>query len=363
MTSRVFNFGAGPAMLPLSVLEKVQEDWLDFQGLGVSIVEISHRSKEFEHLLEETKQRFKALTRLPDNYEILFVHGGAQMQFSAIPLNLIARSSTKKALYVESGYFAKYAITEAQRYGNIQVVASSAGTGYDRLPAVDSIDWAQDAAYVYFTGNNTIVGTQWHSFPDTGEVPIVVDATSDILSRRIDFSKLGVVFAGFQKNLGPAGVALVVIREDLLGPALPHTPKLLNYETAVTNNSLTNTINTFAIYVMNLMLQWLQEQGGVSAIEQVNQEKARCLYDLLDHSEFYRPFAQPEHRSLMNVAFHPPSESLLSAFLKEALAQGLYALKGHRSVGGARASLYNAMPLAGVQTLKTFMETFERRHG
>ena len=359
--SRVFNFGAGPSTLPLAVMEKVQAEFLDFKGLGASVIEISHRSQEFLHVLAESQERFRRLSELPENYKIIYVHGGAQMQFSAIPLNFMGRSPRKKALYVESGYFAKYAIDEAKKYGPVAVVASSADSGYDRLPAVGSVD--PEAAYLHVTSNNTIVGTQWPQFPETGQVPLVVDATSDIFSRKVDFSQFGVVYAGLQKNLGPSGMAVVVVREDLLGKALPQTPKLLNYELGVKNDSLTNTTNTFAIYVLNLVLQWMEEQGGMVAIEKANRAKAHCLYEMLDQSNFYRSFAQKEHRSLMNVPFHLPSEELTALFLKESTAHGLYALKGHRIVGGGRASIYNAMPLAGVQALRGFMEDFEQRRG
>ncbi len=361
--TRIFNFGAGPAMLPESVMKKAQADLLDFKGLGVSVIEVSHRTKEFEGLVDETNQLFRKLSNLPDNYKIIYIHGGAQMQFSAIPLNLIGRSPVKKALFFETGNFAKQAREEASRYGEAKIVASSAATNFDRIPFYEPTDLDDDAAYVHITSNNTIMGTQWKKYPETGALPLVIDATSDMLSQVVDFSQVGVMFASLQKNLGPPGVALVVIREDLLGHALPETPKLLNYELNVKNNSMINTVNTFGIYMVNLVLQWLEEQGGVEAIEVQNRKKAASLYEVIDNSGFYKAFAQLEHRSMMNVPFNLPSEELLAKFLKEALAEGFYALKGHRAVGGARASIYNAMPLAGVEGLRSFMEEFERRNG
>jgi len=361
MTKRVYNFGAGPAMLPTSVMETIQTDLLDFKGLGASVLEVSHRSKEFVALIEETNALFHDLAQLPDNYKTIYMHGGAQVQFSAIAMNLIARKPARKALYVETGNFAKQAHKEAARYGEIDVIASGADVSFQKIPELPALD--SDASYIHITGNNTIVGTRWNPYPDTGDIPLVVDATSDILSRVIDFSKVGVMYASLQKNLGPSGVAAVIIREDLLEHALPETPKLLNYELTVKNDSMINTTNTFAVYVLNLVLKWLVAQGGVEAIEKRNEEKAALLYKGVDSSDFYQNNIPVEYRSVMNVPFTLPSDSHLQHFLKEALEQGLYALKGHRSVGGVRASIYNAMPLEGVQTLLSFMEDFEKRNG
>jgi phosphoserine aminotransferase len=363
MSQQVYNFGAGPAMLPIPVMQRIQEEFLDFQSMGVSIIEISHRAKQFEQVLLAAQERFRQLTNLPDNYKILFVHGGARMQFSALPMNLAARSGSKKCLYVETGNFAKLANKDAKAYGDIRVIASSADSNYSYLPEItpDMVD--QDAAYLHMTSNNTIYGSRYNSFPETGSVPLIADQTSEILSRQIDYSKFGCIYAGLQKNLGPSGTAIVVIREDLLGHAYPETPVLLNYEQCAKDNSLTNTANTFAIYVTGLVLEWLQEQGGVAAIEKVNEQKAKILYDLIDAGEYYRGVIQPEFRGTMNVSFNLPSEELEAKFLKEAGEQGLYALKGHRSVGGIRASIYNAMPLAGVETLAAFMKEFENNNG
>ncbi|MBF0289821.1 MAG: 3-phosphoserine/phosphohydroxythreonine transaminase [SAR324 cluster bacterium] len=363
MTSRVFNFGAGPAMLPIPVMKKVQEELLNFNGLGVSIVELSHRSKDFQNLVDETNALFRKLTNLPDNYKVLYMHGGAQMQFSAVPLNLIGRSPGKKALYVETGNFAKQAHKEAARYGDINVVASGAETNFDRIPELDAATLDKDAAYLHITSNNTIYGTCWRALPETGDLPLVIDATSDILSRVVDYSKVGIMYASLQKNLGPSGVAMVVIREDLMGHELPETPKLLSYKTAADNNSLTNTVSTFAIYVVKLVLEWLEEQGGVAAIEENNKKKAARLYDVVDRSSFYKGAAHPDHRSIMNVPFHLPSDELTAKFLKEALDHGLYALKGHRAIGGIRASIYNPMPMEGIESLASFMKEFEKGNG
>ncbi|MDH3997234.1 MAG: 3-phosphoserine/phosphohydroxythreonine transaminase [Desulfuromonadales bacterium] len=363
MSQKVYNFGAGPAMLPVPVMERIREEFLDFQGMGVSVIEISHRAKQFEQVLLKAQDTFRKLTNLPDNYKILFVHGGARMQFSALPMNLAARSASKKCLYAETGNFAKLANKDAKAYGDIKVIASSAETDYDRIPEITPEMVDQDAAYLHITSNNTLYGSRYQNFPDTGDVPLIADQTSEILSRVIDYSKFGCIYAGLQKNLGPSGTAMVVIREDLLGNAYPETPVLLNYAQCAKDNSLTNTANTYAIYVTGLVLEWLQQQGGVAAIEKVNEQKAQTLYSLIDGSDYFRGVIQPEFRGTMNVSFNLASEELEAKFLKEAGEQGLYALKGHRSVGGIRASIYNAMPLEGVQALAAFMQEFEKNNG
>lgn len=363
MSGKVYNFGAGPAMLPEPVMEKIREEFLDFQGMGISIIEISHRAKQFEQVLLKAQENFRLLTGLPDNYQILFVHGGARMQFSALPLNLAGRSASRKCLYVETGNFAKLANQDARPYGDIKVIASSAASNYDHIPNVTPEMIDQDAAYLHITGNNTLYGSRWQSFPDAGQVPLIVDQTSEILSRVIDYSQFGCIYAGLQKNLGPSGTALVVIREDLLGQADPQTPVLLNYQQCAKDNSLTNTTNTFAIYVTGLVLEWLLEQGGIAAMEKRNDQKARLLYELIDGTDYYRGVIRPECRGTMNVSFNLATPELEEKFLKEAGARGLYALKGHRSVGGIRASIYNAMPLAGVEALVDFMREFENNNG
>lgn len=363
MGSRVYNFSAGPAMLPTPVMERVQEELLDYKGMGASVIEISHRSKEFKEIIDSADELFKELTSLPDNYRILYVHGGARMQFSAIPMNLMGRTPSRKALYFETGNFAKLASEEAKRFGTVKVVASSAETNFDRIPEYDQGELDQDAAYVHITSNNTIYGTRWHNFPDTGDVPLVADSTSELLSRVIDFSRFGIIYAGLQKNLGPSGLAMVIAREDLLGNCLEGTPSLLDYAVYEKNHSLTNTTNTFAIYVVKLVLEWLKEQGGIKAMEAINIKKADHLYGILEKSEFYTATTHPDHRSIMNVTFTLPSQELTDQFLKEALGEGLYALKGHRKVGGIRASIYNAMPIEGVEALGSFMKEFERKNG
>ncbi len=359
MTEQVYNFGAGPAMLPPPVMAKIQQEWLSFQGMGVSIIEISHRAKEFVAVLEEAQALFRELTQVPDNYRILFVHGGARMQFSALPLNFAGRLPAKKCLYVDSGNFAKLAASEAQIFSSAEVIASSATDNYSHIPRLTPKSIDQQASYLHITSNNTIYGTRWNEFPDAGEVPLIADMTSELLSRKIDFSKFGVVYAGLQKNLGPSGMAMVIVREDLLGFAANQTPTLLNYTQCDKDNSLTNTTNTFAIYVVKLVLEWLKELGGVDAIEQRNNAKAALLYDKIDASDFYNGIAQVADRSIMNVSFKTPSEELDAEFLRQADAVGLYALKGHRNAGGIRASIYNPMPLAGVEKLVQFMEEFK----
>lgn len=361
--NRVYNFGAGPAMLPTSVMEQARDEMLNWQGMGVSVVEISHRSKEFEALLTETDELMRDLAGLPDDFEILYMHGSAQMQFAAVPLNLLDLNPAHKAAYLETGNFAQLARKEASRYGDITVAASSEESGFDRIPAFDPASLDPDTSYVHLTSNNTIFGTRWHQFPDTGKIPLVADMTSELMSRKLNFDQFGLIFAGLQKNLGPSGMATVLVRKELLGHALPQTPALLNYVTFQKNHSMPNTINTFAIYIMNLMLKWLRDQGGVSAIEQLNAQKAGLLYDIIDNNDFYIGSAHKAHRSHMNVTFNLADSTLDKKFLDEALVRGLYALKGHRLVGGIRASIYNAMPMEGCQALADFMKDFAKQNG
>ncbi|MDO8271646.1 MAG: 3-phosphoserine/phosphohydroxythreonine transaminase [Gammaproteobacteria bacterium] len=361
--TRVFNFGAGPAMLPTSVMERARDEFLDFQGMGAGLIEISHRCKEFDAVIDKTDALFKELSGIPDNYKILYVHGGAQMQFSAIPLNLLNLKPAHKAAYVDSGNFAMLARKEASRYGNVICAATSEATNFDRIPAFDPQALDADTSYVHITSNNTIFGTRWHQFPNTGSIPLVADMTSELLSRKLDYNQFGVIFAGLQKNLGPAGMALVLVREDLLGHALPYTPSLLDYSVYAKNHSLYNTNNTFAIYMMMLVLEWLKEQGGVDAIQVQNEKKAKLIYDAIDSTDFYIGSAHKDHRSIMNVTFNIAKPELTDTFVSEANKQGLYALKGHRLVGGIRASIYNAMPVEGCQKLVDFMKDFEKRNG
>ena len=360
MSGRVYNFGAGPAMLPGPVMEQAQREFLNYRGIGASVIEISHRSADFMEVVEAADALLAELAEIPENYRILYVHGGAQMQFSAIPLNLIQRGPARRAAYVVSGNFASLAAKEAARYGEIDTSRSSAASNFDRIPEFRPDGLAPDASYVHITSNNTIYGTRWNDFPDTGAIPLVADMTSELLSRRFDMNRFGAVFASLQKNLGPSGLAVVIIREDLLGHALPETPALLNYRACAEKHSLANTINTFALYLMKLVLEWLRDEGGVAAIEQRNTAKAALLYDVIDQSDFYLGTAHPPHRSHMNVTFHLADDARLGDFLREAGDNGLYALKGHRNVGGARASIYNAMPTAGCKALADFMKHFER---
>ncbi len=356
---RVYNFGAGPAMLPLEVMEKAQAEFLNYNGLGAGVIEISHRSKEFDDIINRSDELLIELAGIPSNYKILYVHGGAQMQFSALPLNLINRKPAKKASFVLTGNWAVKASKEAARYGTSLNVASSEDQNFSYIPDFDPGEIDQDSSYLHIVSNNTLFGTRWHSFPETGEVPLVADMTSEFLSRKLDINQFGVIFAGLQKNLGPAGLALVIIREDLLEHALPETPGLLNYKTYADQHSLANTNNTFAIYMMKLVLEWLKDKGGVAELENQNKAKANLLYNFIDSSEFYRGTAHAGHRSIMNVTFNLNNGDLLGGFLSQAEDHGLYALKGHRAVGGARASIYNAMPLAGCQALVDFMQAFE----
>lgn len=360
--TRVFNFGAGPAMLPTAVMEKAQQEFLNYDGMGASVIEISHRSSEFDAIINAADELLIELANIPSNYKILYVHGGAQMQFSAIPLNLINRKPSQKAAYVESGNFAKLANKEAARFGNIDVVASSEATNYDRIPVINPDSVNEDHSYLHITSNNTIYGTRFQEFPECGDAPLVADMTSEFLSRTLDISKFGVIFAGLQKNLGPAGLALVIIREDLLEHAEESIPNLLHYKTYADKHSLANTNNTFAIYMMKLVMEWLKEQGGVTKMEQQNSAKANILYELIDSSDFYQGTALADHRSTMNVTFNLANNELLDDFLSQALTKGLYALKGHRNVGGVRASIYNAMPVEGCESLATFMQEFESQN-
>lgn len=363
MTEPVYNFGAGPAMLPIPVMQRIRDEFLDFQGMGVSIIEISHRSKEFDAVLNHCDELVREIATLPDNYRILYTHGGAQMQFAAVPLNLLGLKPAHKAAYTETGNFSRLANKEASRYGDIRIISSSADSHYDRIPPFsrDMID--DDSSYAFITSNNTIYGTCYHQYPDMMDIPLVIDATSDIFSRPVDFSTVGVMFAGMQKNLGPAGTALVIVREDLIGHALERTPSLLDYAVYDAAHSMANTNNTFAIYTMSLVMEWLKDQGGTAAMEKLNRQKAETLYQVIDSSDFYTGTAHPEHRSIMNITWTLPDEELTQQFLQQALAQGLYALKGHRVVGGIRASIYNAMPLAGCRKLAEFMREFERVNG
>ncbi len=361
MTERIFNFSAGPAVLPVPVLEEAQRDMVSLPGVGMSVMEISHRSKTFDEIIGRTEASLRDLLKIPNNYHILFLQGGASLQFSMVPMNFLRADGI--ADYVLTGSWGKKALKEAKKVGAVNVAATMADGGFTRVPSGDEISLSPHAAYVHITSNETIEGVQWKREPETGDVPIVADASSDILSREIDVNKYGIIYAGAQKNMGPSGVTLVILREDLLQRLPENLPTMLDYRVHVENKSLYNTPNTWGIYIMGLVCKWLQEQGGLAGMERQNEEKARLLYDAIDATDFYRGHADVDCRSTMNVTFRLPSEELDKKFVSEATAQALDGLKGHRSVGGIRASIYNAFPRAGVEALVSFMKDFERRNG
>ncbi len=360
MSKRVINFNPGPAALPLPVLEEIQEELLNYKGCGMSVLEISHRSDTFTSIIEDAEKRLRRLMGLNDDYTVLFLQGGASFQFAMIPMNLM--HGDQVADYINTGTWSTKAIKEAQIQGkNVNVVASSEDKNFSYIPK--NINFTRDAVYAHITSNNTSKGTQWAEFPDTGGVPIVSDMSSDILSRKIPVEKFGLIYAGAQKNLGPAGVTVVIIRKDLLELCADDLPTMLKYKTFAEKKSLFNTPPCFAIYVVQLVLKWLEETvGGVEKVEEINRQKAKILYDLIDSSDFYRGTAEPDSRSMMNVTFRLPTPELEAQFIEEAAANGLAGLKGHRSVGGCRASIYNATSLSAVQTLVDFMDSFAKKH-
>ncbi len=361
MTVRIYNFNPGPAALPLPVLEQVREEFTDFKGSGMSITEVSHRSAAFEEVLNDAVARIKRMLKVPDNYKVLFLQGGASTQFCMVPMNLISPNSS--ADYVNTGSWSKKAIKEAQILNKPhKVVASSEDRNYRYIPKNAPV--TPGAAYLHFTSNNTIEGTQWFTFPESGNVPLVSDMSSDILSRPIDIRPFGLIYAGAQKNLGPAGVTLVIIRDDLLERAPDGVPTMLRYSTHAEKNSLYNTPACFAIYMVQLVLKWIEDTaGGLEAMEKVNREKAALLYGVIDGGEFYSGTADTDSRSFMNITFRLPDENLEKKFVAEALKNGLGGLKGHRSVGGCRASIYNAVDMVAVQSLADFMQSFARKNG
>jgi phosphoserine aminotransferase len=359
--ARIFNFSAGPAVMPEEVLQQARDEMLDWHGSGMSIMEMSHRGKEFISVATAAENDLRALLGIPSNYKVLFLQGGAQAQFALVPMNLIGDKTS--ADYVDTGQWSKKAVQEAKRYCAVSVAASSEAERYTCIPERAKWRLNPDAAYVHYTSNETIGGVEFHWIPDTGAVPLVCDMSSDILSRPLDVGRFGLIYAGAQKNIGPAGLTLVIVRDDLLGRALPITPSVFDYKAQAEAESMLNTPATFAIYLAGLTFKWLARQGGLAAIEQRNVEKAGLVYALLDQTEFYRCPVRREDRSRMNIAFTLRDAKLDEPFLKEAKAQGLSELKGHRSVGGMRASLYNAMPVAGVRALVDFMRDFEKRHG
>jgi len=359
--NRIYNFNAGPAALPLSVLEEVRESFLNFAGSGMSITEISHRSKLFDEVINDAVLRTKRLLKLDDGYKILFLQGGASLQFSMIPMNLLPEGKT--ADYVDTGTWSSKAIKEAQILGKtVKVVASSKDKNYSYIPA--NVKFSNDAVYIHITSNNTIKGTQWAGFPDTGGIPLIADMSSDIMSRSFDPKPFGLIYAGAQKNIGPAGVCMVIIREDLLKTVPDNLPSMLKYTTFSSSNSLYNTPPCFSIYVIQLVLKWLEETvGGLDKIEEINKGKAGLLYDTIDSGGFYKGTAEKESRSLMNVTFRLPGEELEGKFIQEAAKNGFGGLKGHRSVGGCRASIYNATTLDAIKALTGFMKEFEKKNG
>lgn len=357
---RVYNFSAGPSMLPLSVMEQAAADLINYKGCGMSVMEMSHRSKDFVEIIETAEQDLRDLMNIPNNYKVLFLQGGGSLQFSMIPMNLFR--NTKKADFIVTGTWAKKAAKEAAKYGQANILASSEDSTFTYIPEVSPEKFTKDADYFYITYNNTIYGTRYTSLPDTGDVPLVSDLSSMILSEEVDITRFGLVFAGAQKNVGPAGVTIVIIREDLIGYAASDVPTMLNYKIHAGNKSLYNTPPCFAIYIAGLTFKWIKEQGGVASLQQKNEEKAALLYKAIDESSMFRCPVADKDRSLMNVVFVTGDENLDRKFIAEAKAEGLVNLGGHRSVGGMRASIYNAMPLEGVKALISFMQEFEQRN-
>ena len=356
---RVYNFSAGPSMLPAAILENAAKELTNYQDCGMSVMEMSHRSNVFNEIITEAESLLKEIMNIPQNYKVLFLQGGASSQFSMIPLNLFRH--TKKADYIVTGSWSKKAVSEAKRYGIVNVVASSEEKMFSYIPKVAPKAFTRDADYCHITSNNTIYGTRYTALPETGDVPIVADMSSNILSEVCDISKYGLIYAGAQKNVGPSGVTIVIIREDLIGHAMDFTPTMFDYKIHADNHSLYNTPPTFGIYMAKLMFEWVKNQGGVKKVQENNAYKASLLYDFIDNSRLFSNPVNQEDRSLMNVTFVTGSEALDEKFISEAKALGLVNLKGHRSVGGMRASIYNAMPTSGVEKLVTFMKNFETK--
>ncbi len=360
--ARVYNFSAGPSMLPESVLAKAAAEMMDYQGSGQSVMEMSHRSKVYQGIFDETEALLREVMDIPDNYKVLFLQGGASTQFAMIPLNLMTGSG--KADYVVTGQFAKKAYKEAARFGDVKVVASSEDKTFSYIPKLDPATFTPDADYFYICMNNTIFGTVYHDLPETGDVPLVADASSCILSRPIDVSKFGVLYAGAQKNMAPAGVTVVIIREDLIGKVMDKTPVMLDYAAHADAGSMYNTPPCYSIYMMKLVLEWIKNDiGGLDKMLERNEKKAALLYDYLDTSKLFKSPVAKEDRSLMNVPFVTGDADMDAKFVKEAAAAGFVNIKGHRSVGGMRASIYNAMPIEGVEKLVAFMKKFEEENG
>lgn len=353
---RVFNFSAGPSMLPVPVLEKAAKQMLNYENSGMSVMEMSHRSSSYLDIFNKTKDLLKKVMNIPDGYEIVFIQGGATQQFSMVPLNLLKNG---KADYIITGSFSKKAATEAKKYGEINIAYDGSDNDFKHIPKQDELKLDPEASYVHLCANNTIYGTEWKYVPETNGVPIIADMSSNILSKPIDVSKYGMIYAGAQKNMGIAGLGVAIIKKDLLQKVSATTPVLLDYTLMIENDSMYNTPPAYAIYVLGLVLEWIDEMGGLEVMEKRNIEKAKLLYDYLDSSDFYKAHSDKDNRSLMNVTFTTPSKELDAKFVKESIEAGMTNLKGHRSVGGIRASIYNAMPLEGVEKLVAFMKEFE----
>ena len=353
---RVFNFSAGHSMLPVPVLEKAAKQILNYENSGMSVMEMSHRSSSYLDIFNKTKDLLKKVMNIPDGYEIVFIQGGATQQFSMVPLNLLKNG---KADYIITGSFSKKAATEAKKYGEINIAYDGSDNDFKHIPTQDELKLDPEASYVHLCANNTIYGTEWKYVPETNGVPIIADMSSNILSKPIDVSKYGMIYAGAQKNMGIAGLGVAIIKKDLLQKVSATTPVLLDYTLMIENDSMYNTPPAYAIYVLGLVLEWIDEMGGLEVMEKRNIEKAKLLYDYLDSSDFYKAHSDKDNRSLMNVTFTTPSKELDAKFVKESIEAGMTNLKGHRSVGGIRASIYNAMPLEGVEKLVAFMKEFE----
>src|SRR5712691_7657118 len=361
MTERIFNFSAGPAIMPLPVLEEAGAHMLALPGVGMSVMEISHRSKTFDEIIQGAEAGLRDLLGIPKSYAVLFLQGGASLQFAMVPMNFLSLDAG--ADYLVTGSWGKKAVKEAQKFGNVDLAANMADGGFTRVPGQAEIHLNPTAAYVHITSNETIEGVEFKSEPEVGDVPLVCDSSSNILSRPIPIEKYGLIYAGAQKNMGPSGVTLVIIQQDLLPRVRDGLATMLDYRTHAKDKSLHNTPNTWGIYIIDLVCKWLKDKGGLEAMQRENEAKARLLYDAIDATDFYRGHADPDSRSLMNVTFRLPSEELEKIFAAEATALKLDGLKGHRSVGGIRASIYNAFPVEGVEALVAFMNEFERKNG
>lgn len=360
--NRVYNFSAGPSMLPESVLRRAADEMLDYHGCGQSVMEMSHRSKEYQGIIDSTESLLREVMGIPDNYKVLFLQGGASSQFAMIPMNLMAKNG--KADFVLTGQWATKAYQEASRYGEAHVVASSKDKTFSYIPELDPAAFTKDADYFHICMNNTIYGTRYTKLPETGDVPLVADISSCILSEPIDVSRFALLYAGAQKNMAPAGLTVVIIREDLIGHAMDITPTMFNYKTHADNGSMYNTPPCYNIYIAGLVLEWIRDEiGGLEEMKKINEKKAGMLYDFLDRSKLFRGTVVPKDRSLMNVPFVTGSDELDAKFVKAATAAGFVNLKGHRTVGGMRASIYNAMPVEGVEKLVSFMQNFEKENG